>query len=46
MVDMGAQATVGQPAPAIELTDRHGSPWRLASQRGKTVVLIFHRHIH
>jgi peroxiredoxin len=46
MVDMSAQATVGQPAPAIELTDRNGSPWRLASQRGKTIVLIFHRHIH
>lgn len=46
MVGMSAQATVGQPAPAIELIDRNRSPWRLANQRGKTIVLIFHRHIH
>lgn len=46
MVDMSEQARVGQPAPTIELADRNGSPWMLANQRGKTIVLIFHRHIH
>lgn len=46
MYDVNAKATIGQPAPPAMLTDRSGSPWLLADQRGKTVVLIFHRHIH
>lgn len=37
---------IGQPAPAIELVHPDGRPWRLADQRGRIQVLIFHRHIH
>ncbi len=37
---------VGTPAPAIELTDARGHPWRLEDHRGESVVVIFHRHIH
>jgi peroxiredoxin len=46
MVGVSAHKMIGQPAPTIELADRNGSPWMLANQRGKTIVLIFHRHIH
>jgi peroxiredoxin len=38
--------TVGEPAPDITLVDTSGRPWRLESRRGRTVVLIFHRHIN
>jgi len=38
--------TVGDLAPEITLVARDGTPWRLAEQRGHTVVAIFHRHIH
>ena len=41
-----ARPTVGSPAPLIELTDNAGETWRLADHLGRTVVLIFHRHIH
>ena len=37
---------VGEPAPLVEFTDSKGQAWRLADQRGRSVVLIFHRHIH
>ncbi len=37
---------VGTPAPPIELADAHGNRWSLAEQRGKQVMVIFHRHIH
>jgi protein SCO1/2 len=30
-----------RPAPAIELTDQRGQPWRLADARGKVVALFF-----
>jgi protein SCO1/2 len=29
------------PAPALDLTDQHGSPWTLARTRGKVVVVSF-----
>jgi peroxiredoxin len=32
--------------PEIELPADDGTTWRLSEQRGSTVVLIFHRHIH
>jgi len=38
--------TVGGPAPDITLVDTSGQPRRLESRRGRTTVLIFHRHIH
>ncbi len=38
--------TVGAPAPDITLVDTSGGPWRLESRLGRTVVLIFHRHIN
>jgi peroxiredoxin len=38
--------TVGRPAPPVELLDADGSPWRLRDRRGRSVILIFHRHIH
>lgn len=34
-------AHAGQVAPAIALTDQHGSPWQLSAQRGKAVALFF-----
>jgi len=40
------QPSVGAPAPAIELVDAEGHLWRLEDHRGKSVVVIFHRHIN
>jgi len=37
---------IGRPAPAVDVVDTEGRPWRLADHRGHVVVLIFHRHIH
>ncbi len=37
---------IGSAAPKIGLIDRDGGTWQLADRLGKTVVLIFHRHIH
>lgn len=37
---------IGAPAPAIDLVMADGTGWRLADQRDRVVVLIFHRHIH
>jgi len=36
---------VGDPAPDIDLIDADGGTWRLSAQRGRPVVLIFHRHL-
>lgn len=33
---------VGTPAPDFELPDRHGTPLRLSSLRGRPVVLVFY----
>jgi peroxiredoxin len=41
-----ARPIVGEPAPDITLVTADGDPWRLADRRGRTVVLVFHRHIH
>ncbi len=30
-----------RPAPAFELTDQHGEPWRLADQKGTVTALFF-----
>ncbi len=32
----------GEPAPDFELPDQHGSPVRLADQRGRPVILYFY----
>lgn len=40
-----AQPLVGDPAPAVDLPDQDGRPWRLAERRGRPVVLVFHRHL-
>lgn len=37
---------VGRKAPDISLRDTEGHLWELAAHRGRTVVVIFHRHIH
>lgn len=37
---------IGAPAPPVELETAHGDRWRLDDQRGRPVVMIFHRHIH
>ena len=37
-----AAATVGQPAPALALTDTNGKAVNLADYKGKTVVLEWH----
>ena len=36
------KATVGSVAPDFTLRDSDGEEWRLADQRGKTVVLLFY----
>jgi peroxiredoxin len=38
-------ASVGQPAPAIDLPSHDGGRWRLDDHRGYPVVLVFHRHL-
>jgi hypothetical protein len=35
----------GDVSPSVDLPDDAGRHWRLADQRGRTVVLIFHRHL-
>lgn len=37
---------LGELAPTITLEGESVRTWRLEDQRGQTVVLIFHRHIH
>jgi hypothetical protein len=32
--------------PTINLPTGDGSTWSLAERAGRTIVLIFHRHIH
>ena len=32
-------------APDFALPDHEGNLWRLSDQRGRPVVLIFHRHL-
>ncbi|MBI5407816.1 MAG: TlpA family protein disulfide reductase [Nitrospirae bacterium] len=34
-------AAVGKPAPALELRDERGSPWKLSDLKGKVVFLNF-----
>lgn len=46
MIGPMRRPVIGEPAPDIELVDETGMPWRLADQRGRPVVLVFHRHIH
>lgn len=36
---------VGDAAPEIALPDQAGDVWRLSDQRGRAVVVIFHRHL-
>ncbi len=38
---IGLRHLVPKPAPALDLTDQHGTPWTLARVRGKVVVLSF-----
>jgi peroxiredoxin len=35
----------GDLAPEIDLPDERDARWRLSEQRGRPVVLIFHRHL-
>jgi len=46
MRDVLPRPPIGAPAPAIELPDVDGITWRLADQRERCIVVIFHRHIH
>ncbi|MDH3752660.1 MAG: peroxiredoxin family protein [Acidimicrobiia bacterium] len=45
MAEHGRPA-VGMPAPEIVLPDLHGRTWELGDHLGRTVVVVFHRHIH
>jgi peroxiredoxin len=38
-------AEIGETAPAIDLPDELNARWRLSEQRGRPVVVIFHRHL-
>lgn len=38
--------TIGQPAPDIDLLSNRREQWRLSQHRGRSVVVIFHRHDH
>ena len=46
MWSMLPRPAIGEPAPALDLIDGDGRPWRLADHLGRTLVAIFHRHIH
>ncbi|HUP76639.1 MAG TPA: hypothetical protein VM282_26630 [Acidimicrobiales bacterium] len=35
----------GDVAPDIVLLDHDGHQWRLADHRGRSVILVFHRHL-
>ena len=37
--------SLGSTAPEVALRDDQGGSWRLSEQRGRPVVLIFHRHL-
>jgi peroxiredoxin len=37
--------TVGDLAPDLALPDHDGTLWRLHERRGRSVILIFHRHL-
>ena len=41
-----ARPSIGAPAPDITVVDTSNQPWRLEDRRGRTTVLIFHRHIN
>lgn len=36
---------VGDVVPDVALVDPEGKPWLLSDHRGRTVVLILHRHL-
>lgn len=36
---------IGEPVEDFEVVDEHGHPWRLSEQRGRPLLLIFHRHL-
>lgn len=36
---------VGDAAPDFTLPTDAGEPWSLAAQRGRTLLLVFHRHL-
>ena len=38
-------AAPGATAPEVSLPDDRGRHWRLSAQRGRPVLLIFHRHL-
>jgi peroxiredoxin len=37
--------SLGSMAPEVARPDDQGGCWRLSEQRGRPVVLIFHRHL-
>ena len=45
-MDQPIRPQLGHPAPDFELADSAGGVWSLREQRGRPVILIFHRHIH
>ena len=46
MADAATRPPIGAPAPAVDLPTFDGGRWRLSEHAGRTVVLIFNRHIH
>jgi peroxiredoxin len=38
-------AQLGDVAPPIALPDHDGVAWRLEDRRGRSVIVIFHRHL-
>lgn len=36
---------VGDLVEDFEVIDERGHPWRLGEQRGRPLLLIFHRHL-
>ena len=46
MADRLDRPPLGCDAPAIDLPTLDGDRWHLADRAGRTVVLVFHRHIH
>ena len=36
---------IGDRIDDVTLIDQEGRPWSLADQRGRTLLLVFHRHL-
>ena len=45
MMSISPDPRAGDVVEDFELSDDQGQPWRLSEQRGRPLLLIFHRHL-